>query len=295
MSKLVAAIYEKPDTRDHSWTQAFAAGLNRHGIKTKIYPYRTKKVKDADLHVFWALRADSVIEHCRKQGQPFICLDHGFTPDRKDFTAINLNHLNGKSELDVMDLAADDARARKHGWRFRERKGEGDNIIIVGQVSGDRSLEGADIYSWANFKIAELELLGHRQVQFKPHPREKPEAVHRAESVRAPVFKGSMEDAFKAAKLLLTYSSTAGAEAWLNGVDAWAASPMSMIYRDQFLPKTPENRQRWLNDISWRQYSKDEMRSGEAWDLLATRIIGKGPGSSPRNRNFRHPVGELAL
>jgi len=68
MSKLVAAIYEKPGTKDHAWTRAFAAGLNRHGIQTKTYPYKTGKVKDADLHVFWALRAAAVIEHCHDKG-----------------------------------------------------------------------------------------------------------------------------------------------------------------------------------------------------------------------------------
>lgn len=294
MSKLVAAIYEKPGTKDHAWTRAFAAGLNRHGIQTKTYPYKTDKVKDADLHVFWALRASTVMAHCHAKGQPFIVLDHGFTPDRKDFTAINLNHLNGRSELDVAAFAQDSARCAKHGWGIKPAPAApGQGILIIGQVSGDRSLEGADIYNWANFKIAELELLGHRNVQFKPHPREKPENLHRIEEVKAPLFKGSMEDAFAAAKVILTYSSTAGAEAWQNGVAAWAASPMSMIYREQFEPATPARRQRWLNEISYRQYNKEEMRSGEAWDILADRIIGRGPGRALRDRNYRNPRGEL--
>ena len=288
MSALVAVNYSQPtDGYGYPWTTAFADGLKKHGFKIQVeshrFPETGKAVPNADLHVFWGLRIGSVMKHCRKTGQPFICLDHGYTEDRRDFTSINLYHLNGKSQLDVSQFQDDSSRCLQHGWHIKDSPQQrGNKIIVIGQVHDDRSLETTDIYHWAKLQAAKLEAAGHRgNVLFKPHPLEKTVAINRKHEVGVPIFEGSMEDAFKIAKLFYTYASTVGPSAWLNGMSAYAASPVSMIYKDQFNENTPQNRQKWLNKISFTQYNVEEMADGTAWALLGDKIIGKKPKKQP--------------
>lgn len=289
MNNITAAIYyQAEDGFGRPWTDAFTAGLRRHGVQTNMFDIKAIKseksgpIKDADLHVFWGMRVLRVIEHCRNSGQPIVCLDHGYTEDRQSFTSINLNNLNGRSELCVADLAHDTSRCRQHGWEIKPQRRPGDKIIIAGQVCDDKSLDGTDPYIWANFRIAQLEATGHRgHILFKPHPLEKPISMDRKFEVRAPLFQGSMEEAYAMASIFHTYSSTVGPSAWLNGLPATAASPVSMIFKDQFAPYSEAGRQRWLNDISFRQFNLAEMSSGLAWELLGHRIIGKTPKEIP--------------
>ena len=265
------------------WTDAFAEGLRKHGVQTEITNTSPEKVSHSDLHVFWGMRQTKIIEHCRKFGQPFIGLDHGYTADRLDLASINLNHLNGNSQLDVSSWTNDNSRCKSHGWEIKEPSHKlGDKIIIVGQIYNDMSLQGTDIYAWAKMRAAGLEVAGHRgDIFFKPHPKEKPEATDRKYNVGVPVFEGSMEDAFKIARLFCTYSSTVGTDAWLRGLPAVAASPVSMIFREQFNENTPDNRQKWLNGMSFRQFDLTEIGNGLVWELHKDTILEKAPGEIP--------------
>ena len=279
MTTLKAAVYCKPIiSHRQPWVMAFTEGLRRHGAQVDELDYHPVVVPDADVHIFWSLRADEVIDHCKATGQPFLCLDRGFTRDRMDFAAINLNGLNGRSELDVTQFSGDSSRCQKNNWTISAPKTSGGKLIIVGQVSSDKSLEGADIYEWAAHKAAELRTAGvQEEILFRPHPLEKERFKSRWKEVGVPCSDEPIEDVMANAKRFITYSSTAGCDAWMNGIDASAESPISMIYRDQGLPATIENRTRWLNKISFVQYSKDEMSSGEAWEILGSRIIGRSP------------------
>ncbi len=290
MSQLVAAVYEYDDGYGKPWVDAFSEGLVRHGVAVRNFDYHPRQVEPADMHIFWGMRSTKVIDYCHQQGQTLVCLDFGYTRDRADFASINLNYLNGKSELDVSEFSGDTSRCKMHGWEIQERRNLGEKVIVVGQIYDDMSLDGTDVYGWANFTIAKLEISGDRgNILFKPHPLEKPEAKDRLKGIRVPIFEGSMTDAFNLAKIFHTYSSTCGPEAWLNGLPATAASPVSMIYKDQFKPSTHANRQAWLNAISFRQFSKAEMRSGMVWELLGKRIIGKAPRGSTYASLVRRP------
>jgi len=296
---LTAAVYVKFGQPHHvQWTSAFSEGLMRHGIRVKTLNYQPEKVEDADFHVFWAMKASKVIRHCHEMGQPIVCLDRGYTDDRMYFTSINLNGLNGMSELDVSDFSQDSSRCEMHGWRIKERKILGENIIISGQVAGDASLGGINIYDWVDAQVSALNAAGlGDKVFFKPHPLEETEHYPRIQSVQARRLgmDCSMDDAYELARLFLTYSSTVGANAWLNGVPALAASSTSMIFRDQFGDNTPRARQEWLNRISFRQFSEEEFSSGFAWELLANRIIGKAPARKLEAASLPHqPLVERA-
>jgi len=296
MKNLTAAIYVKSGQEHHvHWTDAFSEGLMRHGIRVRKLEYQPEKIESADIHVFWAMKASKVIRHCREYGQPIVCLERGYTDDRMSVTSINLNGLNGMSELDVSSFSNDNSRCQMHGWRIRERKTHGENIIISGQVAGDASLNGIDIYDWVNAQVSALKALGlGDRILFKPHPLETAPNLHRIQNVEVEKLICSMGDAYELAKIFLTYSSTVGGDAWRYGVPALAASPTSMIYQDQFGGNTPCAKQKWLNRISFRQFNEQEFRSGDVWDLHADRIIGQAPRQNLELTPSQQPVVERA-
>jgi hypothetical protein len=299
-------VYASANPQLEAWLEAFARGAARGGAKVARLPDGGAKVAclpeargqpafaGADLHVFWGMRSNlATIESCVAAGQPFVCLDHGYTTDRQRFSSVNLNGLNGKSALDVSDLAGDPSRCLRHGWAIRPQR-PGHITFIIGQIYNDAALEGNDVYAWAD-RMAEIALLSGERVHFKPHPLERPAAAERYRKVRAPAFMGPMDEAVRLARKIVTFSSTAGPEAWLSGIPATAHSPMSMIHRAQRGDGSHEARQRWLNEISYRQYSLFEMASGLAWDFLAPRVIGVQPQGAPgRPCLYPLPTGEFA-
>ncbi|NDE91120.1 MAG: hypothetical protein EB059_08320 [Alphaproteobacteria bacterium] len=122
-------------------------------------------------------------------------------------------------------------------------------------------------------------------IVFKPHPLEK---VEQREDVGVPPYEEDMETALREAKIIVTCSSTSGVDAWLRGVPATAASPISMIFKAQHEPATPENRQCWLNDISYRQFSEAEFKSGLVWELCGKQMLEAKPDTHVPQRNMNN-------
>ena len=248
-------ILIKPNKPHHEkWCGAFSEGYNGNVLET---PDRGDIVQDVDLVVFWSMHWDAVIQDCRRKGIPFLCLEMGYI-DRENFASVNLNGLNGRSKLQVP--SDDNSRCMKHGWYQKKQKLPGDRIVIMGQLPGDKSLDGIDIYDWA-LKVHERYKAIDLYSEFKPHPLDKQEIA------KIPIFTG---DIHKDASYLVTYSSNSGVDAWVNGVSAIAHSETSMLWKWQnkigFMNE-------FMNDISYRQYSLEEFRSGEAWKNLYSQIL----------------------
>lgn len=187
-------------------------------------------------------------------------------------TSVNLNGLNGENQFDMSHYAGNNSRCEQYGWHIAAREVLGDQTIVIGQVTGDQSLNalsGKSIYGWARIKIAGLRELGQGNISFKPHPLEHKDRI--PQDLGAPIFVGDMNAVFKVAAQIVTFSSTAGVDAWLNGIRATADSPVSMIYRHQ--NDGPEKRQEWLNELSYLQFKIDEMRSGLAWEIHGQQVL----------------------
>ena len=270
---LVVAVYKSKNDFIIPWLKAFSTGLKYHGYKIKERENNPTvnhlKTHGADIHLFWGLKnAQGIVEHCRQSGQLPICIEHGFTQDRMLFSSINLWGLNGESELVVPDH--DNSRCSKHNWAITPRNTGNvtDLTIIMGQVTGDMSLKGINIYDWARAKYQSLKNTSSN-IQFKPHPKEDPK---RYEDLEIPIYTGSMQAAIAEANNIVTYSSTSAVDAWLHNVPATADSPVSMVYKYQN-DQDESAKTRWLNEISYRQFNKEEFSSGYAWDLYKEQLL----------------------
>ena len=96
------------------------------------------------------------------------------------------------------------------------------------------------------------------EIRVRPHPLV--ETPHK-----------SLEDELAEARLAITWSSTSAVEAVLAGVPvvcmdkrcaAWpvASHDVSMIIRPERLE--------WLSELTWRNWTHEELASGEAWEFL---------------------------
>ena len=122
-------------------------------------------------------------------------------------------------------------------------------------------------------KIRELKAAGY-EVIYRPHPRDKQHI-----SYGVPFMTASLEECFKVAKCIYTYSSTSGIDAMLAGKPVIAESPVSMVYdlaghgvKDIKKLKEPKDRQQWFNDLAYRQWTLEEIRKGEAWEFIKSTI-----------------------
>lgn len=268
------AVYKSKNEFIKPWLRAFVKGLQRHGYKIKQrennLTVKHLSKHGADIHLFWGLKqASGILEHCKNSGEVPICIEHGYTQDRMLFSSINSWGLNGESRLVVSDN--DNSRCLKHKWAIisRDQSRVTDLTLIMGQVTGDMSLKGTNIYSWARDKHSYLQSQGHKNIQFKPHPKEDPKYL---QGFELPLYHGTMQEAVTEARQIVTYSSTSAVDAWLNSVPATADSPVSMIYKYQN-DSADDAKTRWLNDISFRQFNKEEFKSGYAWDLYKEQLF----------------------
>lgn len=262
-------LYSKTTPHHKAWLKSFAEGLDKHNQPYELQECRLEPV-DADLHVFWSMHHPAIIQHCRERGQPFICLERGYV-DRMNFTSVNLNGLNGRSELCLKEFEHNCSRVSKYNWWIKPRETKGRELIIIGQVPGDASLEGQDIHLWAAKAVKHFESYGYAPL-FKPHPLDNQNRGYE-EFQGVPVFQGDINQALDQADTFVTYSSNAGVDAWLAGVPAIAESPVSMLYKWQTIEGRCEGIKRWLCDLSFRQYNAQEMQKGEAWQILKEKIF----------------------
>lgn len=267
-------LYTKQAPHHKEWLGHFADGLSKHGVEYDITgDIHTPSI--ADVFVFWSMRHVTLIDYCQRNGIPFICLERGYI-DRMRFTSVNVNGLNGRSELDLKEFENNCARRSKHDWLIKPRYHKGHEVIVMGQVPGDASLEGRDVHLWALKALRHFESCGYAPV-FKPHPLDK-QYPGGNEFQGYPIFHGDMEAALDKAQMIITYSSNAGVDAWLNGVPAISESPVSMIYKWQTAEGLCLGLNHWLNDLSFRQYNAEEMQKGEAWEILKDRILQPSSG-----------------
>lgn len=264
-------LYAKRAPHHKEWIGAFAEGLAKHGLNFNIQIGGGFHAVDADLHVFWSMHHPAIIQHCRNTDQPFICLERGYI-DRMNFSSINLNGLNGRSMLDLKEHEENGDRVGKYRWYIEPRDAKGRELIVIGQTPGDASMEGQDLHLWALNALQYFEGCGYAPL-FKPHPLDKQRPYDSKTFQGYPIFEGNIDDALAEAYCFVTYSSNAGVDAWINGVNAISESPVSMLHKWQGRDGKCLSPKRWLCDLSFRQYNAEEMRKGEAWQIIKEKIL----------------------
>lgn len=214
-----------------------------------------------------------VIAQQKKNGFDCLILETGYI-NRGDgptnHYALGWNGLNGRAEFHNKNSPP--RRAASLGVTLKPWR-DGDYVLLVGQVPWDASVDFTDHRRWLEEAAHNIRALTGREIVFRPHPKADLPPI---EGCR--YSKGPLEQDLLNAHCVVTFNSNTGVDAVLNGVPVFAFDKGSMVYpvaNKSWLklesPLKPD-RQQWLNDLCYAQWTPDEMRSGEAWAHIYPKI-----------------------
>ena len=195
---------------------------------------------------------------------------NGFLQDDADFN-------NGDSPPDRWERLSRELRLQLNPYRRSGR-----HVLIVGQNPGDTSLRGADIFDWMQRTIVSARQVTQRPIVVRPHPV-TPEAMMREFAERFAQLDGIVLDhppkqtiqaMLQDCWVLLAYSSSATIDALIEGVPCITLDPANFAWpvsdHDVTMIERPTlfEREQWLYDLAYAQWSPTEMQAGCAWRHL---------------------------
>ncbi len=170
---------------------------------------------------------------------------------------------------------------------IRPYRKEGRHIMVIGQVSGDASLRGADINDWVMSTASELRRMTDRPILVRPHRLSRdfvneglPERLE-GMGVKIDDPARPLDDSLKGAWSVVTYSSWAAVDALMAGVPAISISPASFAWEvtdhtlDRALYPTLFERGEWLEKLAAAHWCADEIASGDVWKPLLKAIAAE--------------------
>lgn len=247
----------------HNWATAFRDGLRRHGWQADI----VQAYEPADLFAMWGVRRQDSIERQKKHGGRVCILERGYVGDRFKYTSLSFGGgLNGRGEF--RGPLDDPSRWEKlfaplmKPWRGIR----GGPALILGQVPGDMSVQGVNLpplyAEWAK----KLKSQGF-DVAFRPHPKAPREWVDGVTTIPA---GKDLNAVLTTVCMAVTYNSNSGVDAVLAGVPTVAMDRGSMAWpvtgHEIAMPPQPD-RSAWAHNLAWKQYTKEEIASGYAWEM----------------------------
>jgi len=147
----------------------------------------------------------------------------------------------------------------------------GNHILIIGQTRFGVSTRGLDYNEWLIDTIKQIRSITNRPIVYRQHPNQKPLPELDIEVRKT---NPNIEDDLRNAWCSLTLNSNAAVDSIINGIPVVAIDKLCMTYEissnhllDIENPKTP-NRQQFLNNLAYCQWSIDEIKQGLAWKHL---------------------------
>ena len=170
------------------------------------------------------------------------------------------------------------------GWK-EHTKGP---ILLLAQLPGDASLRTQDMSEWIKETVYKIRSITDREILIRLHPAmsDKGKAalfgdlsemfLQNISNVR--FSNSALSQDLNAAGICISYTSGSTIDAILAGVPCISADegnfawPITSHYiedvTDPYLADT-QTVQQWLYDLSYCQWSKDEIRTGKAWAHLS--------------------------
>jgi len=264
---------------------AFHAGANALGHDVV---YNSNSGIDVIWSVLWngrMARNRAIWERNIAQKKSTVVLEVGGI-QRGSTWKVGLNGINRDGYFG--DSGNDSTRADILGLVCKPWRSNGNFILICGQH--DKSLQWKNMprmSTWVMDTIEKIQKHTDRPILFRPHPRCKLEAIeHQYKNVyrQDPRYiNGTYDDfdiGFDNIWATISYSSNPGIHSILEGVPAFV-SPSSLAYdvandidflHDIENPLKPD-RQQWLNDYAWTEWTVEEIASGLPHKRLIDKLI----------------------
>jgi hypothetical protein len=248
---------------------------NGHTISSNTSYHHT------DCHVIWSVlfhgrmaRNKDIWANSIRDNKAIIVLEVGGIK-RGTTWKVGLNGINRDAFFG--DKGNDSKRAKALGLELKPWRTDGEYILLCGQH--DKSLQWHNMPSMSNWFLHtydEIRKHTDRPILFRPHPRCRLPHIERGlkNVIRQDPthLKGTYDDfdmAFDNVWATVSFSSNPGIHSIINGVPAFVGTS-SLAYdvgNDiDFMhniehPLMP-NRQQWLNDYAWTEYTVEEIANG---------------------------------
>lgn len=243
---MIPKVYVTNHVNSRVVSKAFAQGCDG-----KLVP--PVKLLDGPAACYGILRGcGEIIRECQRIGRDFYHIDHGYFGRGQEFEGyyrVTQNAFQWEGIAEKPPFRFERLKIRMSPWRKN-----GGHIVVIPLTGNIARFLGIDGDEWLSSVINEIKQNTARRVLVK---RKK---------------YGSLTSVLRDAHCLVTHSSNAAVDAVISGVPVVclgpsACKPVSTQMKDIETPNYPD-RLSWAFDLAYRQFTLDEMRSGEAWELL---------------------------
>lgn len=257
MQFTVIASQSAPHQLRHQ--EVMAAGLKKLGVPVKL-AHSLKA--DTQFVACWGWRHG---KQMRDQGHEVIVMERAYLGDRFLWTSLAWNGLNGHGDFGT--------QPNDGGARFSDNFGmkpwrttPGKNVLIMGQVPGDASLQGRNMMPWYE-AVATLAADAYQlPVMFRQHPGAIKRGIRQNPRHCAKSF-GELDEALNEAHVVITFNSNSAVDAVIAGVPAITMDKGTMAWDvtahtigDRVMPDRTE----WANKLAWKQWQLNEIMDGSA-------------------------------
>jgi hypothetical protein len=245
---------------------------------------------NSDVDVIWSvlwsgrMAANKAIwERNLAQSKPTVVLEVGGIK-RGTTWKVGLNGINRDAYFG--DMGNDRSRASLLGLELKPWRTDGKYILIAGQHEQSEQWRNQPRMSrWVMETIENIQAHTDRPILFRPHPRCRLPAiehqyknVYRQDPRQLPGTYDDFDMKFDNIYCTVSWTSNPGIHSVLNGIPAytstsslaWDVSIKSLINLDK--PPTPD-RQKWLNDYAWTEFTVDEIASGLPLKRLTSKLF----------------------
>jgi hypothetical protein len=217
------------------------------------------------------------------QSKPTVVLEVGGIK-RGTTWKVGLNGINRDAYFGPGDN--DSTRADSLGLSTKPWKTNGEYILLCGQHEKSEQWRNQPRMSrWVMETIESIQAQTDRPILFRPHPRCRLEAietqyknVRRQEPRQIPGTYDDFDMRFSNIYCTVSWTSNPGIHSVINGIPAytsssslaWDVSIKSLTNLNN--PPLPD-RQQWLNDYAWTEYTVEEIASGLPIKRLTSKLF----------------------
>lgn len=286
-------IYGRPNCHE---LEALESGFRAEGhavVQRSASDYTKNETEPFDLVAVSSLRGKNslVLSDYRAKGVEVLVLDFGYlrrTNHASDPGGYFQVSRNGLSVLPQFDCPAD--RFAALGFEIpRDPHGNGDAVLILGQVPGDASHSMAldALAAWYGELAARIRSTTERPILFRPHPLAPEVTCDGAERA-----SGTLAEDLARAHVAVAHSSTACFEALLAGVPVCVfsgpcAEDQDLAAGEMPAPWFPVGAEAasFFARVAYGQWTIDELASGEAVRFA----LSDGSQFAPESLIFEDP------
>ena len=272
--------------------EAFEKSLKDAG-HTVIYnePYRVMDHYDNyDVAVIWSVlwngrmsKNKQIWDINRQLGKPVIVLEVGGI-QRGTTWKVGLNGINRDAYFGDMGNSSD--RATLLNLEVKPWRTDGKYILICGQhEKSEQWRDQPQMSRWVMETIENIQAHTDRPILFRPHPRCRLEAietqyknVYRQEPRQIPNSYDDFDMGFDNVYCTVSWTSNPGIHSVIEGVPAYT-STSSLAWDVSIKSLTNINnpplldRQQWLNDYAWTEFTIQEIEQGIPLNRLTSKLF----------------------